>query len=276
MDERKFIIIAAIALILVLGAGFIYWAVLPKNGREITASGTIEATEVVVSSKVSGTVLKLVVSEGDRVRRGDLLAQIDNAEANAVYDQANGALLQAQANLELAGKNYERAQSLFKDGFTSQQGLDQARASLDAAAGVLKQAEASLELTKIRLKDSTITSPVSGFVTVKSVEEGELLSPGSPVATITDLANIHMMVYVSEKEVGRIKLGDGAYIFSDSYPNQRFLGRVTYISKQAEFTPKMIQTKEERVTQVFGVKVEVPNPDLKLKPGLPADALIKI
>lgn len=261
MDEKQRII-PVVTIVLAVAIGLIWFILLPKNGREVTASGTIEATEVVVSSKVGGTVLKLLVEEGNKVNKGDIIAQLDNSELEAVYKQA-------KANSILAYNNLKRTEELSSKGYASPQALDVAKASYDAA-------KASEDLASIRLKDATITAPVSGYVLIKSIEEGELASAGSSIVTLGDLTNVYMMVYVSETQVGRIKLSDRVYIFSDSYSNERFEGRVTYISEKAEFTPKTIQTKEERVTQVFGVKVEVPNPDLKLKPGLPADALIKI
>ena len=126
MDERKFIIIVSLALVTILGAGLVWWMVLPKRGRELTASGTIEATEVVVSSKVGGTVLKLLVEEGNKVGKGEIIAQLDNSELSAVYKQA-------KANSVLAYNNLKRAEELSNKGYASPQALDQARASYDAA-----------------------------------------------------------------------------------------------------------------------------------------------
>jgi len=261
MKENKFLLLA-IALAVAVFAGVVTWVVFPRNTHEISASGTIEATEVVVSTKVSGDVLELPVPEGDKVAKGEIIAQLDNLELVAAYKQA-------KANAALAASNLKRTEELYKSGYASPQALDAARAAKDAAA-------ATEDLAAIRLKDSTITAPISGYVIVRSVEKGELAVAGSPIMTLADLSTVHMIVYVSESQVGKVKLGDRAYVFSDSYPNEKFEGRVTYISQVAEFTPKTIQTKEERVTQVFGVKVEVPNPLFKLKPGLPADALINI
>jgi len=275
MDERKIITAVVIASILLIGVAG-WWFLWPRQLGEIAASGTIEATEVVISSKVSGNVVKLLFTEGDIVSKGDILAQVENSQLSAVYRQALGAQNQAKANLALAQSNYNRAQELSKKGFASSQQIDEAKASLDIAAAQLEQAEAARELAALRLKDTTIISPISGYVISKAVEEGELLNPGSSVATIADLSKVTLMVYVSERQMGRIKLGGRVMVYADPYPNDRFEGKVTFISKQAEFTPKTIQTKEERVTQVFGVKIEIPNPDLKLKPGLPADAVIKL
>jgi HlyD family secretion protein len=111
-------------------------------------------------------------------------------------------------------------------------------------------------------------------VTRRPVEAGELVSPGTTVLTISELDRVHVMLFVTEKELGRVRLGGEADVTIDAAPGRVFKGRVTFISPEAEFTPKNIQTKEDRVKLVFGVKVEIPNPDGELKPGLPADAVI--
>ena len=92
---------------------------------------------------------------------------------------------------------------------------------------------------------------------------------------MADLSVVKLIVYLAEENVGKVSLGEAVDVSVDSYPDQKFVGKITYISDQAEFTPKSIQTKEERTTQVFGIKIEIPNPDLKLKPGMPADAEFK-
>ena len=217
-----------------------------------------------------------MVSEGDSVAAGALLVKLDDAELMAMYDQALGALGQAQAARDLARKSFERTSKLLSDGFVSQQMYDQAKTNYDGALSAVKQAEAARDLAKIRLEDTEIRTPLDGYVTSKSIEEGELVSSGSNVITISQLSKVHIMLYVTEVEVGRVKLGAPVSITVDSNRRARYEGKVTYISSRAEFTPKNIQTRKERVTQVFAVKVEVPNSDLKLKPGLPADAVIKI
>jgi len=274
--EKKKIIVAAVVVLLglvVAGVGWWYW---PKELVKIDASGTIEAIEVEVSSKVPGNVVKMHVSEGDMVSEEAIVAEIDKAELSTMYNQALAVEKQARANLELAKKTYERAETLYRGDYASRQALDQAKAAVDAARAGYWQAQAAVKLAEIRLNDSKIKAPVYGHIIVKAVEEGELVSPGSPIVTIADLSTVYIMVYVTEIEAGRINIGNDAYVSVDSYPGEKFKGRVTFISKLAEFTPKTIQTKKERVNLVFAVKVEVPNPELKLKPGLPADAVIKL
>ena len=102
------------------------------------------------------------------------------------------------------------------------------------------------------------------------------MTPGATIVTLTELDSVYVMIYVTEKEMGRVRLGDGVEVRIDAFPNKVFPGKVTYISPEAEFTPKNVQTKEDRVKLVFGVKVEIENQDGFLKPGLPADALIRV
>ena len=145
---------------------------------------------------------------------------------------------------------------------------------IGAAEARLAQAVAAADLLRKTIADGTVVSPVAGIVTRRPVEAGELVSPGATVLTISELDRVHVMLFVTEKELGRVRLGGEADVTIDAAPGRVFKGRVTYISPEAEFTPKNIQTKEDRVKLVFGVKVEIPNPDGALKPGLPADAVI--
>ncbi len=144
-----------------------------------------------------------------------------------------------------------------------------------AAEARLTQAEAMTALLKKRISDCAITSPLTGTVTSRPVEPGEFVGVGTTVLTISRLDRVHVMIYVTELELGSVKLGDPVDVSIDSMPGRKFEGKVTYISPEAEFTPKNVQTRDDRVKLVFGVKVEIPNPDGHLKPGLPADAVIR-
>jgi HlyD family secretion protein len=140
----------------------------------------------------------------------------------------------------------------------------------------LDQARAAVELLEKTIADCTITAPAGGIVTHKAVEAGELVTPGATVVTLAGLDSVYVMIYVTELEIGRIKLGDGVEVRIDAFPDKPFPGKITYISPEAEFTPKNVQTKEDRVKLVFGVKVEIENKDGLLKPGLPADAVVRV
>ncbi len=299
-----------------------------KNKPAISASGTIEAIEVNVSSKTSGQVEKLFVDEGARVKIGDTLAVIDSsslaiqlAQAQAGVDlaeaqlqllvkgariedirQSEEALKQAQANLKSAQQDRDRFRDLFaKQSATTKQHQDAearytvARAQYEAAQQALEkwkkyarpediksararldQADAARDLLKKTISDSTITSPTAGIVTSKAIEQGEFVGPGTTILTIADLSEVHLNIYITEVELGNVRLGQEAEVTIDSYPDRAFKGKVSFISPEAEFTPKNVQTKEERVKLVFRVKIGVPNPENILKPGMPADALLQV
>ncbi len=176
-----------------------------------------------------------------------------------------------ETNYKSALKRYERARQDF-------QMLQSGYRVEDIAAGqaVQESAEAAVNLIVRRIKDATIASPCKGVISERYVEPGELVSVGSVLFSIIDLQDMWIMAYVSEKNLGKVILGQAATVTVDSFPNEQFAGKVIFISPEAEFTPKNIQTKEERVKLVYGVKVQIQNDKEKLKPGMPADVAIAI
>jgi len=176
-----------------------------------------------------------------------------------------------ETTYKAARKRYERARQeyqLLSSGYRVE----------DIAAGkaVLESAQASVDLIKRRIKDATVVSPCRGIVSERYVEPGELVSAGSILFSIIDLQDMWIMAYVSELNVGKVKLGQAAEVTVDSFPGRKFAGRVIYIATEAEFTPKNIQTREERVKLVFGVKVQLQNEKELLRPGIPADVSITL
>jgi HlyD family secretion protein len=227
----------------------------------VRASGTIEATEVDVAAQVTGQVRELLVGEGSNVKQGDTLALLDHVPAEA-------SISQARANLALAQANARRTDVLFKSGNATQQ-------EKNVTDTQLAQAQSALVLAGRVLDNSYVISPLSGTVTNKVVEVGDLATPGGIIVAVSKLDTMNLVIYVSETELPRVKLGAEAEVRIDGGAQKLYPGRVTYISPTAEFTPKNIQTREDRVKLVFGVKIQIPNPDGSLKPGLPADATIK-
>lgn len=230
-------------------------------------------------------------------------AEDDLRRMQQLYDQgvvSRERLDGAQADSDRALARYRAAQNrltLMVRG-TRKEDIDAAHAQERAAQAELATAQADLSLIQLKeeevalakgrveknshrlaliqaqIRDAFLRSPLSGVVAEKFREPGEVVTEGMPVLTVSDLRKVWLWVYVPERDVGRIRLGDEASVEMDSYPGRRFPGRVVFIRREAEFTPKNIQTKEERVNLVFGVKVEVENPDGILKPGLPADATL--
>lgn len=178
------------------------------------------------------------------------------------YDDAESRYTIAQAQLSSAKQNLQKMQR-----FARPEDLAAAKARLD-------QAKAYADIIHKQVVDAYIIAPVSGTITHKPVEVGELINAGTTVATISRLEKMNLMIYVSEKELGKVKLNGMADIVIDTYPDKNFPGKVIYISPIAEFTPKNVQTKEDRTKLVFGVKLEVENKDGALKSGMPADAYI--
>ena len=273
--KGRIILIAVIFLVSALLWGA--WLYLSKKEvKEIFATGTIEATEANVGSKVAGRILEIKVEEGDTVKKGTVLAILDVPEITARLKEAEAGVSAATSQYRTVKSNYNRVKELYDNDVVSGRSFDEAKGALEVAEAALRQAKAAREVARVAVSESIVKAPITGTVTLKAAEVGELVDSKATIITLADLRKIYLMVYVPEKDVGKVQLGQYVEIKVDFYPKETFVGQVTYISPNAEFTPKNIQTKEERVTQVFGVKIEVPNPELKLKPGLPADALIKV
>jgi HlyD family secretion protein len=149
-------------------------------------------------------------------------------------------------------------------------------AEVESSAKNVKAASAALDEHRANFADTQIQSPIKGIVSTKVAEQGEVLGAGAPVVIVTDLDQLYMKAYVPEPEIGRIKLGDRARVYVDSYPDRPFDATVREIAPQAEFTPKEVQTREERTKQVVAIKIYFDsNPQHMLVPGMPADAAVR-
>ena len=291
----------------------------------IVASGHVEATEVLVSTKVAGTLETLAVDEGPAVTAGQELARIDTTDTELALAAARAERAQAEAELRLrragsrvedvreaeaqvvraeadlagAAKDLDRMEGLLASGSGTTKSRDDARtrrdvaaAGLDAAGERLRRlkagfrqeekdaAAARLQATDARIaqleqqrKDAVVTSPVAGVVTEKLAEAGELAARGTGLVVVTDLASAWLNVYVPEPDLARIRLGQEAEVRTDD--GQVRKGRVSFVSPRAEFTPKNVQTRDERVKLVYRVKVALENADGLFKPGMPAEARLQ-
>ncbi|MBN1906859.1 MAG: efflux RND transporter periplasmic adaptor subunit [Deltaproteobacteria bacterium] len=168
---------------------------------------------------------------------------------------------EGEAQLKQANKNLEKINALEKQ--------------VQAAEARVKASEASLKLADIQLSYAMLKAPFSGVITGRNVEIGELVSVGREVFSMADLSSVDLKIYVDEESIGRVKQGLDVEVKVDTFPNKTYKGRVAFISPAAEFTPKIIQTHKERVKLVYLVKVRIPNPEMELKTGMPADAWIR-
>jgi HlyD family secretion protein len=210
------------------------------------------------------------------VKEGEKIADLDSAEFESLVSQNRASVKNAEAQFDKARSDLERYTKLFQDGVISPQQMDNAKTAYDVASSQLQLSRAALKTAMVRLSDSVITAPLHGVVLRKNIEQGETVAAGIPVVTIGDLENPWIKVYLKEDKLGLVKLGQRAEVTTDSYPGKIYEGTVTYISSEAEFTPKNVQTQEERVKLVFGVKVSVKNVDDELKPSMPADVKIVV
>lgn len=258
-----------------LGVLFFYSRMEKKeNNKKIKVSGNIEATDVRLSFRVAGKIKELLADEGRVVKAGDVLARLDTDELIKVRAESAASLKAAEYQLGLDKADYERAENLFNAGSISKQKRDLAKTKADADQANIEALKAALELADTRLGFADLVSPIDGFILVKSAEAGEVVQAGSTVFTVTDLQGIWLSAYINETDLGRVKLNQAVEIRTDTYPNKVYPGRVSFISQEAEFTPKQIQTTQERVKLVYRIKIQVDNKNLEFKPGMPADGYI--
>jgi HlyD family secretion protein len=271
--NKRFLVVAAVVLIIV-AISLVQYLRNERDDGTLLLSGTVEVTEVNLGFKAAGRVSALVVDEGQRVMKGDRLAELDNAEMKNIVAQNRAAVEVVEAEQERSRRDYERAVALVEKGVIPPQQLDAAKKSYDATVAQLRQTRAALAASRDRLRDMVITAPVSGVVLRKNSEAGETVAAGAAVYSLGDLESPWIRVYVKEDKLGLVKLGQKAEVMTDSFPKKTYLGTVSMISSEAEFTPKNVQTREERVKLVFALKVSVKNENGELKPGMPADVKI--
>ena len=381
-----------VLVLLIIACLLVYFVLIRKGVRdgEIITSGHIEVTEVDMSFRLQGHVARLLVDEGARVKKGDVLAELDQEPIREKRDQAIAAVREfeakvaslslstsirqdvleaevkkAQAAVSAADARYQslrtgsreeeiaeaaaardkartewenrmadfkRIKDLYEGKNVSASQYDNAltgaeasraaylaaeeryklvkagprkeavmegRANLAGSGAALSAAEAgSREVEKMKLdlralhsqldqaraalavaeddlRKSTLYAPFDAFVTVKDTEEKEFVQPGTPVVTLADLDEVWVKTYVPETQLGRVRLGQEADVLSDTFPGKVYRGKVTFISPEAEFTPKNVQTKEERVKLVYRIKVTLTNPNQELKAGMPVDVKIR-
>lgn len=179
-------------------------------------------------------------------------------------DRAATALKRAQAVYAAAQQRYSEAQEGSR------------KEDIAVAQASLREADANLGLSRVNLGYTVLRAPTAGVITVRQAELGEVVAAGTPVVTLADLDHLWLRAYIAETDLGRIHWGQDAVVTTDTYPGRQYHGRISFISSNAEFTPKSVQTYKERVTLVYRIKIDLENPHHELKPGMPADARIAL
>jgi HlyD family secretion protein len=325
---KKGIIVALLLAVVALAVIFLRRGPEEEKSGVLRISGNVELTEVELSFKVPGRVLSRAVDEGALVKRGEVVATLEDAElkdqvalaqAEAAAaaatlaeleagsrreEVAQGEALLARAEAEAArvAADYQRQEALFAREVIPKRELEAARAAHDQARASVRERREALQLlrkgarrerideararhaaalarlstAKERSGYATLSAPISGVVLSKAVEPGEQVAAGTPVVTLGDMGECWLKGYIPETELGRVKLGQRARVSTDSHPGRVFEGKVSFISSEAEFTPKSVQTEKERVKLVYRIKITLANPNMELKPGMPADAEIEV
>jgi multidrug resistance efflux pump len=205
--------------------------------------------------------------------RLDYEQMLSSSAAEAIV-KSRARVAVAQSTLD----NARNALSALQTGEESQQ-VTAAKAAADAANSAANQAEAALEqaqqalkLAELQLERTTVSAPMDGVILTRNLEEGEMIAAGGTVIRMAKLDTLELVVYIAEDLYGRVKIGDSVTVSVDSYPNEVFSGQITQIADEAEYTARNVQTEQGRKSSVYAIKIQVENPDLKLKPGMPADA----
>ncbi|OGI19442.1 MAG: hypothetical protein A3B68_03870 [Candidatus Melainabacteria bacterium RIFCSPHIGHO2_02_FULL_34_12] len=327
-----------VKLIPIILVGFIAWFSyhlwLQQHPRQIILSNSIEAKDVRVSPKVGGRIKKIYIKEGDYVRRGqiilelegdEIIAQLNQAKANRdkayseLADLKKGARSQelaqakaqtirskalheeAKAKYTNALSDYKRMESLFKDGAISKQTYDNYKTRFEVAEKEVISSEQdyinareneslviegprkdqvnalasqveyfNAKITELEkyVNELTVISPINGEVSSFDLKVGELIKSNQQLATITDLSDIYVRVYIPSNKLSKIKLNQKLKVVADAYPGEYFDGHISYIGSQAEFTPRNIQTAEERTNLVYPIKAQIQNKENKLRDGM--------
>ncbi|BCQ65686.1 HlyD family secretion protein [Pseudomonas sp. NFPP10] len=307
-NHRSSRLFAVSLLILLLAAGaFGYWKSLQDRLPEglSMGNGRLEATEVQIASKIPGRLAEVRVNEGDKVLQGQLLARMDTRTLEAQRNQAEAEVLRARENLSaaeanvqlrqsellLANQELKRSQELFKRGFASQQIIDQQQARLNTGNAAVLAAQAQVAAVKAaigaaqaqvaqltsEIDDSSLRAPIDGIIQLRLAEPGEVLGAGGRVLLLIDPNDQYMNLYLPASVTGRLTVGDESRILLDALPNQPLPAKISFVAAKSQFTPKEVETRDERQKLVFRVKVRLTQPAAvpQAKPGMPGAGYVR-
>ncbi|MFT0865385.1 HlyD family secretion protein [Pseudomonas sp. CAM1A] len=298
---------SALVLLLLTAGGLGYWKSLHDRLPEglSMGNGRLESTEVQIASKVPGRLAEVLVDEGDKVTRGQMLARIDTRTMEAQRSQAEAEVLRARENyaaaqasvqlrqseLLLASQELKRVREIYQRKFASQQLLDQQQARYDTATSAVVAARAQLAAIKAaigaaeaqvaqltsEIDDSSLRAPIDGIIQLRLAEPGEVLGAGGRVLMLIDPSDQYMNLYLPAATTGRLTVGDQARIVLDALPEQALPAKIAFVAAKAQFTPKQVETRDERQKLVFRVKLRLTEPSAvpQAKPGMPGAGYVR-
>ena len=303
-------VLALLALV-IIGAGGAYWRHTRQGGLPlgiVSGAGRIEADEIDIDTKFAGSIAEMLAEEGDMVKAGQVVARMDTRDLEAslrmTEAQVKGAqrsLDEARANVEqqktqvtLAQQEFDRTNALVARGFATYELLDQRRqalngahAALNAANDLVGVAERALdaathdvELYKVNIADNTLVAPREGRIQYRIANIGVVLPAGGRVYAMLDTSFVYMDIYLATEEAGKVRIGADARIVLDARPDVAIPAKVAFIAAQAQFTPKIVETKEDRDMLMFRIRVKIDPARLRgraaaVRGGLPGIAYIR-
>ena len=308
MSKRRFYFLMGIAAAILAVIGWIVFTGPDVPRGFARGNGRLEANEVYVATKYPGRVFQVVVDEGDTVQAGQIVARMDTETLQARLRQAQAQVREAEANRTVAmaqirvkqadstytSQQYARSRDLVRRGAVSAQEtevdlarqlaaqaeLAGARAQSVQAQSALEAAHAEVERLQAEIRDSVLVAPVRARVETRLAEPGEVLDAGGRVLSLVDLADVYMYVFLPEEVTGRIPIGSEARIVLDAAPQYPIRARVSYVSPQAQFTPRAVETEEERHNLTFRVQLQIDRERLRqyealVKSGLPGVGYVR-
>ena len=306
--SRSSIFFASSLMVLLMAAGgFGYWKSMHDRLPEglYVGNGRLEASEVQIASKTPGRLAEVLVDEGDKVTKGQLLARMDTRTLEAQRNQAEAEVLRARENLSAAQANVQlrqseqllaqqelkRSQELIKHGFVSGQILDQQQARLDtgvaavaasraqvsAVGATIGAAQAQVAMLTSEIDDASLRAPIDGVVQLRMAEPGEVLGAGGRVLLLIDPSDQYMNLYLPASVTGRLAVGDDARILLDALPDRPLPAKINFVAAKSQFTPKEVETRDERQKLVFRVKLRLTDPGAlpQAKPGMPGAGYVR-
>lgn len=301
------LLVIPLVLALFAVAAFGYWqshkSRLPEGLS--MANGRLESTEVQIASKTPGRLAQVLVNEGDRVRQGQLLARLDTRTLEAQRSQAEAEVLRAQLTLvaaeanvqlrlsehRLAAQELKRTTELFQRNYASRQLLDQqqsrletsdaavnaAQAQVGALHAAIGAAQAQVAQLASEIDDSSLLAPIDGIIQLRLAEPGEVLGAGGRVLLMIDDNDQYMNLYLPAAQAGALTVGDEARVLLDALPEQALPAKITFVAAKSQFTPKEVETRDERQKLVFRVKLRLTDPAAvpQAKPGMPGTGYVR-
>jgi HlyD family secretion protein len=255
-------ILPIVVVVVVLAvAGYFAWTYFTgqsaTGAASLGGSGTIETDQIAVTPQTSGRIISAPSEEGVAVKKGDVLYQLDPAIANLTVKQA-------QAGVDAANANLRNVRD--KSGHTN--------ADIAAAKAQITQAQVALKMAQVQAGYTTVVSPIDGTIASIAARSGENAVPGNTLAIISNPASLTVTIFVADTDIGKVKVGQTGTLTTDSV-TKTYNGEVVFIATSAEFTPASIETKDQRTKLVYQVKLRITDADSALKPGMPADVVLK-